>query len=136
MAEGRIVGRSPALAVDAIIQTPRGVVLIKRGKEPFKGLWALPGGFVRYGESVERAARREAEEETGLKIKLKRLVGVYSKPGRDPRGHVVSVCFLAEKQGGKLKAGSDAAEAKVFKLPPRGELAFDHEQMLKDAGIG
>ena len=73
------------LVVDVVIRTPRGVVLIKRRNEPYKGRWALPGGFVRYGEMVEDAAAREAEEETGLRVKLGKLVGIYSDPKRDPR---------------------------------------------------
>ena len=122
--------------VDAVIKTEGGVVLVRRGREPYKGKWALPGGFVCYGEKVEDAAVREAREETRLEIKLIKLVGVYSDPERDPRGHAVSVCFLAEAVGGKLKAGSDAAEARVFKKIPWRELAFDHGVMLKNAGVG
>ena len=130
------MGRQPLLTVDAIIKTEGGVVLVRRGREPYKGKWALPGGFVCYCEKVEDAAVREAGEETGLKIKLRKLVGVYSDPGRDPRGHVVSVCFLADAVGGKLKAGSDAAEARVFKKIPWRELAFDHKAMLKNGAMG
>lgn len=122
--------------VDAVVKTEGGVVLVKRGREPYKGKWALPGGFVSYGEKVEDAAVREAREETGLNIKLIKLAGVYSDPKRDPRGHAVSVCFLADAVGGKLKAGSDAAEARVFKKIPWRELAFDHKAMLKNAGMG
>jgi 8-oxo-dGTP diphosphatase len=85
---------------------------------------------------VEDAAVREAEEETSLKVKLRKLVGVYSDPNRDPRGHVVSVCFLAERTNGKPVANSDAAEARVFKDIPWGELAFDHSRILRDAGFG
>lgn len=124
------------LMVDAVVKTEGGVVLVKRGREPYKGKWALPGGFVSYGEKVEDAAVREAREETGLNIKLIKLAGVYSDPKRDPRGHAVSVCFLADAVGGKLKAGSDAAEARVFKKIPWRELAFDHKAMLKNAGMG
>lgn len=110
-------------------------MLVKRKNEPYRGRWALPGGFVRYGEKVEHAATREAREETGLKVKLRGLVGVYSAPGRDPRGHVVSVCFLAQRIGGKLKAASDADEVKIFRQVPWKKLAFDHAQILKDAGF-
>jgi 8-oxo-dGTP diphosphatase len=78
---------------------------------------------------------REALEETGLKVKLQRLVGVYSDPKRDPRGHVVSACFLAKRAGGRLKAASDVEEVKIFKRIPWRGLAFDHARILKDAGV-
>jgi 8-oxo-dGTP diphosphatase len=120
------------LVTDIVIKTRAGVVLVKRKNPPYKGSWALPGGFVEYGEKVEDAAVRETMEETGLNVKLNGLVGVYSDPHRDPRGHVVSVCFLAEPTGGKLRAGSDAAGAKVFKRIPWKDLAFDHKKILKD----
>ena len=127
--------RGPALTVDVVIKTRGGVVLIRRKNEPYRGKWAIPGGFVEYGESVERAAEREAMEETGIRVKLQRLLGVYSEPGRDPRGHSVSVCFIARRAGGKMEAATDAAEAKVFRHIPWQKLAFDHAQILKDAGF-
>jgi 8-oxo-dGTP diphosphatase len=128
--------RHPLLVVDVIIPTSEGVILIKRAREPYKGRWALPGGFVRYGERVEEAAVREAEEETGLKVRLKELVGVYSEPNRDPRGHLVSICFLAERVSGKLSTSDEAMEVRAFERIPWQELAFDHARMLKDAGFG
>lgn len=128
--------RVPSLTVDIVIPASDGVVLVKRANEPYKNRWALPGGFVNYGEKLEDAAVREAEEETGLKVKLRKLVGVYSDPKRDPRGHVVSVCFIAERANGKPVANSDAAEARLFKDIPWSELAFDHSRMLRDAGFG
>jgi 8-oxo-dGTP diphosphatase len=113
-------GRSqPALTVDVIVRKGKEVLLVRRKNEPFKGRWALVGGFVEYGERVEEAARRECREETGLEVELERLVGVYSDPGRDPRGHVVSICFLARPVGGRLRGGSDAIEAKFFAHPKR-----------------
>jgi len=127
--------KAPALTVDVVIKTRGGVVLVRRGNEPYKGRWALPGGFVEYGERVEDAAVREAKEETGLDVKLGRLVGVYSEPGRDPRGHVVGICFMAKPVGGKLEASSDAADARVFREIPWKGLAFDHAKILKDAGL-
>ena len=127
--------RGPALTVDVVIKTRGGVVLVKRRNEPYRGKWAIPGGFVEYGESVERAAEREAMEETGIRVKLQKLLGVYSEPGRDPRGHSVSVCFIARRAGGKMEAATDAAEARVFRHIPWQELAFDHAQILKDAGF-
>nr|MDO8135129.1 NUDIX hydrolase [Candidatus Njordarchaeum guaymaensis] len=129
--------KSPALTVDIIIVGKTGsIILVKRLNPPFKGDWALPGGFVEYGETVEAAAAREAKEETGIDIKLIKIVGVYSAPDRDPRGHTVSICFLAREVGGELKADTDAKEATGFQpssLPKK--LAFDHGQMLIDAGV-
>jgi len=127
--------RNPMLATDVVIRYKGGVVLVRRKNGPFRGKWALPGGFVRYGEKVELAAVREAREETGLRVKLRDLLGVYSDPKRDPRGHIVSVCFLAQRVSGKMKAASDADEVKIFKRIPWEELAFDHADILKDAGL-
>ncbi len=123
--------KRPLLAVDVIIEVDEGIVLVKRRNEPFKDFWAIPGGFVEYGETVEEAARREAEEETGLKVSLKNLVGVFSDPGRDPRGQVISICFSARRAGGVLSAATDAADVKVFNEAPWSKLAFDHEKVLK-----
>lgn len=127
--------RGPLLTVDVIIPTSDGIVLVKRAREPYKGMWALPGGFVRYGERVEDAAVREAEEETGLKVKLGKFISIYSEPRRDPRGHVVSIRFKAKRISGKLAAGSDVKEARIFKDIPWGKLAFDHARILRDAGF-
>ena len=125
--------RRPLVAVDVVLVRRDGsLVLVKRGKEPFKGYWALPGGFVKYGEKVEEAAAREAEEETGLKVRIRGLVGVYSRPDRDPRGHVISIAFLAEEEGGTLRAGSDASDVGCFRELP-GQLAFDHSEIVADA---
>lgn len=133
---GRI--QTPMLAVDGIVLRRNGkIVLIRRANEPYRGKLALPGGFVEIGESVEDAVRREVREETGLETEIIRLVGVYSDPERDPRGHVVSVCFLLREIGGSLKAGSDARE--VIEIEPekikKEDLAFDHAEMLRDAGV-
>ncbi len=128
--------KNPALTVDAVIICENdSIILIKRKKDPYKGLWALPGGFVEYGETVESAVLREVKEETGLEIKLITIVGVYSDPDRDPRGHTVTIAYLAKKIGGNLKADTDASKAQYFK---KGEisklkLAFDHDIILKDA---
>ena len=128
--------RTPLLAVDMIIrlwqkEKFRGIVLIERKNEP-KG-FALPGGFVDVGESVEQAVIREMKEETGLDVEISRLLGIYSDPQRDPRGHVVSVVFVGDARG-EPKAGSDAKEAHVFKLEeiPFESLVFDHGRILKD----
>ncbi len=123
---------TPKLMVDVIIPSERGVVLIRRGNEPFEGRWALPGGFVEVGETVEEAAYREAAEETGLAVEVARLVGVYSDPERDPRGHNVSVAFLARVLSGDLVAATDATEVAVLD-PSSVELAFDHRKIIEDA---
>lgn len=118
--------------VDVVITSEEGVVLIRRGSEPFAGQWALPGGFVEVGETVEEAAIREAAEETGLAVEVARLVGVYSDPERDPRGHNVSVAFLARVLSGELSAATDASEVALID-PSSVELAFDHGRIVNDA---
>ena len=115
--------------MDIIIETMGGVVLIERKNKPFG--WALPGGFVDYGESLEKAAMREALEETGLKVKLIRQLKTYSDPERDPRFHSISTVFIAAASG-LPKAGDDAGNSGVFtrqNLPP---LVFDHAKILAD----
>ena len=125
----------PRLTVDAVIldREKNSIVLVKRGIYPFEGMWALPGGFVEYKETVENATIREAKEETGLDIEIERMVGVYSDPERDPRGHTVAVTFLCRRVGGELNAGDDAADAKEFKIKEMPEMAFDHRKMVDDA---
>ena len=126
---------TPKLMVDVVIPSEAGVVLIRRGSEPFEGKWALPGGFVDVGETVREAAVREVAEETGLAVEVSRLVGVYSEPDRDPRGHNVSVAFLAHVLGGQqMQAASDAAEVEVLD-PNTVELAFDHSLIIADAMV-
>jgi len=121
--------------VDVVIPSEGRVVLIRRGGEPFRGQWALPGGFVEVGETVEQAALREAAEETGLAVELAGLVGVYSDPERDPRGHNVSVAFLARVLSGDLVAATDATEVSLLD-PDAVELAFDHRRIVADATGG
>jgi 8-oxo-dGTP diphosphatase len=123
---------TPLLAADAIILFQEGIVLIRRENPPNKGSYALPGGFVEVGETVEAAVVREAREETGLAIDLLGLVGIYSNPARDPRGHVVSAAFLAQGNG-ELAAGSDARSVHVFPLQSLPPLAFDHDKIISDA---
>ena len=123
---------TPKLMVDVVIPSEAGVVLIRRGGEPFEGQWALPGGFVEVGETVHEAAVREAAEETGLAVEISRLVGVYSEPDRDPRGHNVSLAFVARVLGGQMQAASDADEVDV-RDPDNVRLAFDHRHIIADA---
>jgi 8-oxo-dGTP diphosphatase len=123
---------TPLLTVDALIIYEGKLVLIRRKNPPFENHFALPGGFVEVGETVEEAAIREAKEETGLDIKLLKLLGVYSDPSRDPRGHTVSVCFLAIGRG-NLKAGSDAKDTGLFSLNEIPKLAFDHDKIIENA---
>ncbi len=124
--------KTPLLAADAVILFQEGIVLIRRANPPYQGSYALPGGFVEIGETVQQAAMREAGEETGLDIDLLGLVGVYSDPARDPRGHVVSVAFLARGRG-RLQSGSDARSAAVFPPGELPDLAFDHDRIISDA---
>lgn len=122
--------RNPFCTVDAIIETENGIILIERKNQPSG--WAIPGGFVDYGESFEDAVRREAKEETGLDIKLTRQFHTYSDPKRDPRHHTISTIYIATASG-EPKAGDDAKEVGIFNkdsLPE--EIAFDHRQILED----
>jgi 8-oxo-dGTP diphosphatase len=124
---------TPALAVDLVIELVdrpgRPIVLIERRNPPAG--FALPGGFVDVGETVEDAARREAREETGLDVTLGPLLGVYSDPARDARGHTVSVVYVAEARG-EPRAGDDAAGIRVTSLDSLPALAFDHARILAD----
>jgi 8-oxo-dGTP diphosphatase len=123
--------RNPYPTVDIIFHRPGEVLLIRRRNEP-PG-WALPGGFVDYGESAEQAAQREAREETGLAVRGLQQFRVYSQPGRDPRFHTLTVVFIAEPEG-ELHAGDDAADARWFALDnlPT-DMAFDHARVIADA---
>jgi 8-oxo-dGTP diphosphatase len=125
-------GRKPILAVDGIIVSKGRILLIKRKNQPFKKYYALPGGFVKYGERTEDAIAREVKEETSINAKVKQLVGVYSKPGRDPRGHTVTITYELRPKGVKTSPRSDAIEAKFFPLKKLPKLAFDHRDMIND----
>lgn len=124
--------KNPVPTVDVLIAQPGdGIVLVRRRNEP-RG-WALPGGFVDYGESVEAAALREAREETGLDVTLHELLGVYSRPDRDPRQHTISTVFIATTEAaGHIQGGDDAAEARFFPLDSLPALVFDHAEIVHD----
>lgn len=122
------------VTVDGVIIHEGNILLIKRGKEPYINFWALPGGFVEYGETTEEAVIREVKEETGLSCAIVGLVGVYSAPDRDPRGHTISVAYLMRVEQGQVKAGDDAAGAAwidIREIPQ--EIAFDHFKIIEDA---
>lgn len=123
---------TPLLTVDAIIIYKEKIVLIKRKNPPYKDMFALPGGFIDLGETVEEAIKREAKEETNLDITIVNLLDVYSEPQRDPRGHTVSICFVALGYG-ELKAGDDAGDIELFDIENVPKLAFDHNEMIEDA---
>ncbi|MEW6108602.1 MAG: NUDIX hydrolase [Nitrospirota bacterium] len=126
--------RNPVPTVDIIIRYMDGIIMIKR-KNPPEG-WALPGGFVDYGETLECAAVRESREETGLIIRLIRQFHSYSDPTRDPRQHTISTVFIADASG-EPEAGDDAAELGIFRedeLPEK--IAFDHRAILDDYFAG
>jgi 8-oxo-dGTP diphosphatase len=126
--------KTPLLAADSVVFDAEGrVLLVRRKNPPFKGRYALPGGFVDIGETVEEACRRELMEETGIKAGKLRLVGVYSDPKRDPRGHVCTVVFLAGAPRAKPRAGDDAAAVEWVDVRRKVALAFDHAKVLADA---
>jgi 8-oxo-dGTP diphosphatase len=128
--------KTPYLAVDGVVrlwegERFKGIVLVERRYEPLG--YALPGGFVEVGETVEKAVLREVKEETGLDAQIVKLLGVYSEPNRDPRFHVVSVVFVLDASG-EPKGGDDAKKAVVFPLEdlPFDKIVFDHAKILKD----
>jgi len=121
---------NPVPTADIIIKYANGIVLIKRKNPPYG--WAIPGGFVDYGESLEAAACREAKEETGLDVRLAGQFHTYSAPGRDPRFHTITTVFIADGEG-ELRAGDDAEEAGIFNRKTLPEnIAFDHREILED----
>jgi len=121
--------RNPTPTVDVIIEVTGGIVLIERSNPPYG--WAMPGGFIDEGETVEHAAAREAMEETHLQVSLRALLHVYSDPQRDPRQHTMSTVFVATASG-VPRAGDDAGNIGVFALDALPELAFDHGKILAD----
>jgi 8-oxo-dGTP diphosphatase len=126
--------KTPALITDCAIFNLKGeVILVRRKHEPFAGYFALPGGFVEIGETVEAACRREVLEESGLQLSDLKLVGVYSDPNRDPRGHVVSIaCTTRLETAAQPRAGSDALSAEWIKDWRSHDLAFNHAQIIAD----
>jgi 8-oxo-dGTP diphosphatase len=121
------------LAADAVVIKDGKILLIKRGTDPFKGMWALPGGRLEEDETIEQCAIREAKEETGLDIGIQKLIGVYSDPKRDPR-KVVAVAFLCELKGGKFDPmAGEIEKVDWFPLGALPRLASNHEKIVGDA---
>ena len=127
----------PAVTADCVVITKEKepkVLLIQRGNEPFKGCWAFPGGFMNMDETTEQCAVRELEEETGLKVTEIKQIGAYSKVDRDPRGRTVTVAYLAIiDKPEAVKGLDDAAKAQWFPISDLPKLAFDHEEIMRDA---
>ncbi len=125
----------PMLTADCVVTNSRGeILLVRRGGEPFKGCWALPGGFMEMDETLEHCAVRELEEETGLKVSEQeiRLIGVYSALGRDPRGRTVTTAYAAHVENDEAVAGDDAAEVRWWPIAALPPLAFDHAEIVSD----
>lgn len=127
----------PAVTADCVVITKESepkVLLIQRGADPFKGTWAFPGGFMNMDETTEQCAIRELEEETGLKVATVHQIGAYSKVDRDPRGRTITVAYLAIIDTPQDVIGKDdAAKAEWFTITDLPTLAFDHEEIIKDA---
>lgn len=127
--------KNPAATVDLIVEEAGEILLIKRKRNPFRGYWALPGGFLNCGkENLEQAGIRELKEETRLRARTRdlRLIGVYSDPGRDPRGHIISHAYHVTRYRGKPRAADDAKEYAWFDLDALPRLAFDHKKIISD----
>jgi 8-oxo-dGTP diphosphatase len=131
----------PAVTVDCLIHRITGnrkeILLVRRNNEPFKGMWALPGGFVRMNETLVRAARRELNEETGLEIGSLEQFHTFDKVDRDPRHRTISIVFTGriEQDVVKITAGSDAGDVNWFPLAQLPELAFDHDEIIRLAMV-
>lgn len=125
--------QSPKITVDGVVFKDAKILLVKRKNPPFQGMWALPGGFVEYGETTEQAVVREVEEETNLNAKIDMLLGVYSDPTRDPRGHTISIVYILQRKNGTVSGGDDAAEAAFHPVDNLPKLSFDHDKIIKDA---
>ena len=128
---------NPVPAIDIILSensNSNKVLIIKREKDPFKDYFSLPGGFVNEGEKVEDAVRREAEEELLVKVEPIDILGVYSDPNRDPRGHIMSITFIAKITSGELKAGDGVAELRWIEINNLTNIkfGFDHSKILDD----
>ena len=127
----------PAVTADCVVVTREKepqVLLIQRGNPPFKGCWAFPGGFMNMDETTEQCAIRELEEETGLKVSELQQVGAYSKVDRDPRGRTVTIAYLVRVDKPVAVIGQDdAAQAEWWPLSALPQLAFDHEDIMRDA---
>jgi 8-oxo-dGTP diphosphatase len=127
--------RTPKVTVDAWIRDGKGrLLLVQRGRPPFTGSWGLPGGFCEWGETTEACCARETLEETGLTVEVGKLLGVYSRPDRDPRGHNVTVLYDCRPVSGEAKGGDDAAAARWFAPSQLKGLpfAFDHRQIVSE----
>jgi ADP-ribose pyrophosphatase YjhB (NUDIX family) len=129
--------KNPLSTVDVVVLDGERIILIKREREPYKGKWALPGGYVEYGETVENAAVREVFEETSMRVKLEAILGVYSDPDRDPRGHTLTTVFVARPLSGEPEGGDDAEAASWVDLKSVDTegLAFDHGLIVRDLKI-
>lgn len=120
------------MAVDAVLLHRGELVLVRRGRPPFLGKLALPGGALEFGERLEDAVEREVLEETGLNAEVVRLLGVYGDPGRDPRGHTISIAYVLRSIGGEPTAGTDAAGTRLVSVSRVPRLAFDHDRIVAD----
>lgn len=124
--------KKPSVTADGIVIRGNDILLIKRGREPFKGAYALPGGFLNYGERLEECVTREVAEETGLKTSIVSLVGVYSAADRDPRGHFVTAVYHLQPVSGTLRAGDDASAAAWVPMDHLPKFAFDHGKIVQE----
>ena len=128
--------RNPASTVDIIVENNlKEILLIQRRNEPFKECWCFPGGYLNYGEeTLEMAAVRELKEETNLEVKTSDLIllGNYSSPSRDPRGHVITHVYVARRYSGEPRAQDDALSFRWFDIGNTPSMGFDHEKILKD----